>query len=363
MHDTEPPMAALDLLLVQGGPGAMPDPTDTLRRLGHRPFAVSDLTAAVARLAHLAVDAVLVDMPPEDLERNPAFHELAAGQALVVLLDGEAPPWLADLDVTLLPREKAGRHWERLADLVTRIEEPAEEPPEEAPAADPRLSELQANVFVRLMAGLAHDINNVLSGVMGYASLLSHKLGERHPDSRFAKAIADSAARAAGMTDQALQSIRLLGHGSRPASLGDLLDGAERLMVAALPKSLGLDRQFGPELPAANCPPGELLSLLVGVCLHVGDAVGLNSSTLKIRARALPAEGSALTVIEVEFTHDLFSEDQDAAEIVAGRGGIQVPPVPLDLLQEMAQRLGGDIEAETAEDARTLRLRLVAAAP
>ena len=347
-----------DLLLVQQAEGASSDAAGRLRGLGLRPLAVPGLAEASASLARVAVDLVVLDLPLSDLEGDPTLREIAAEHTVVVLVESAPPSWLGELGVAVLEREEEGRHWERLTDILAEVRPTAEEPG----PADPGLSELQAGLFVRFMAGLAHDINNVLSGVMGYASLLTHRLGERHPDSRFAKAIADSAAQAATVTDQALQSIRMLGRDTRPASIEDLFRGAERLLSAALPKSLSLDPRFGDGLPAAAPPPGETLALLAGVCLHVGDgfSAGASPSTLTIRVRALPPESDSPTRLEVEFLHDVFPEA--AEKTVTGRGGIQVAPVRFSLLQEMARRLGGDLRiVPAAEGKRRLRLNLPAA--
>lgn len=59
----------------------------------------------------------------------------------------------------------------------------------------------------QLAGGIAHDFNNMLTGIMGYAQLLTSRLAA-HPAQRFAEQIAVSAERAADLTAQLMSFAR-----------------------------------------------------------------------------------------------------------------------------------------------------------
>ena len=80
----------------------------------------------------------------------------------------------------------------------------------------------------KLAGGVAHDFNNVLTGILGYASLIKKMTQEEPRLNRFAEVIETSAKRAASLTEHLLnfsrrQKTELVERIDLNALLGDVL--------------------------------------------------------------------------------------------------------------------------------------------
>ena len=124
----------------------------------------------------------------------------------------------------------------------------------------------------RLAGGVAHDFNNMMMIIIGFADFLCQAIDETDPRRRDAEEIRKAAGRAAGLTRQLLAFGRQqLVH---PARVD--LNGVVRDMEAMLRPLLGEDIELVTSLPpggAVLADRGQLEQVLMNLALNARDAM------------------------------------------------------------------------------------------
>lgn len=342
----------LEILLVSGDAESSAVACARMRRDGHQAFAAGGVGEAIQRLAHQAVDAVALDVPSDRLPGRDDLARLAANGAVVVALvdpdrAAHAAEELLPLGIEYVVREAGGGHWDRLDQVVRDAHLRRSGAATASGSGGPARTQgaaVRGMVFSRVMAGLAHDLNNALSGVMGYASLLTRRLGADHPDAGFVESIAAAAEDAAALTDQALRLVRLASR-SGGARLQELFDGLARLLPTALPKALRFEIDLDPSLRPVSMGTGALVDLLLGLCLQAGDLIQGARATLRIRGRNRDTADASAPRVEIELTHEAPASARGASCLA--RGGIQQASIQFATLRDMAGDAGGELSEET----------------
>jgi len=134
----------------------------------------------------------------------------------------------------------------------------------------------------RLAGGVAHDFNNLIMGVMGYAELARDKLPPGHPVCEDLEEILSSARRTANLTRQLLAFARK--QTIAPKEL-DLNDGITN-MLKMLRHLIGEDIHLA-WMPCANLwpirmDPGQVDQMLANLCVNARDAIdGVGKITIE----------------------------------------------------------------------------------
>ncbi|HWR53081.1 MAG TPA: MEDS domain-containing protein [Bryobacteraceae bacterium] len=123
-----------------------------------------------------------------------------------------------------------------------------------------------------LAGGVAHDFNNILTGVLGNASLLLEDsvLGS---DPRI-EAIIEAAQKAAALTRQ------LLAYAGKGQFVVEELDMSEvardmaGLLRSAVPKSIALQMDLAGTLPAVTADPCQMQQVLMNLVTNAAEAIG-----------------------------------------------------------------------------------------
>ncbi|MDH5526718.1 MAG: response regulator [Nitrospirota bacterium] len=138
-----------------------------------------------------------------------------------------------------------------------------------------------------LAAGVAHDFNNVLGGILGYASMIKSSVFPGDPVYRYTDIIERSAERASEMTE------RLLGYARRARTqvtrvwLGELVDEVLSLLVQDLDRHrIHLFRDLPEGLPPLAADAGQLHQVLLNLFINARDAMS-DGGELTIRARRM----------------------------------------------------------------------------
>jgi len=125
----------------------------------------------------------------------------------------------------------------------------------------------------RLAGGVAHDFNNHLTVINGYASLLRAKVP---PDSRLAdglKLIRDAGERAASLTRQLLAFSRKQVPRPEPVSLNRLIRGMEKMLCRLLGEGIELHLSLAPDLSAIRADPTQIEQVVMNLAVNARDAV------------------------------------------------------------------------------------------
>jgi len=154
----------------------------------------------------------------------------------------------------------------------------------------------------KLAGGVAHDFNNVLTGILGYASLMKRMAPEEGQLARYAGIIESSAKRAATLTEHLLnfsrrQRVKAIDIIDLNGLLGDVL-----FLVRESFRTITIEQQFDESLPPVKGDPGQLQHTFLNLCINAKDAMG-EGGTLTIRTgREASAGGQQFAVVKIHDT-------------------------------------------------------------
>lgn len=129
-----------------------------------------------------------------------------------------------------------------------------------------------------LASGIAHDLNNVFTPILGLAQLLSLKLpalnGQAQDYLEMVKLIEDSARRGAGMVKQILTFSRGTSGNRTPVQVAPLLQEVVKVAQSTFPKTIEV-REVLPmqDLGLVSVDPTQLHQVLVNLCVNARDAM------------------------------------------------------------------------------------------
>ena len=145
----------------------------------------------------------------------------------------------------------------------------------------------------QLAGGVAHDFNNILTVILGQASLLSFE-GELSPRVQEAIAeISEAGERAAGLTRQLLAFSRKQVMQPRDLDLNSVVNEMTRMLRRTLGEDITLNVHLAPHLPLIHADQGMLQQVILNLAVNARDAMekggrlGITTSVGNIAASEL----------------------------------------------------------------------------
>ena len=148
-----------------------------------------------------------------------------------------------------------------------------------------------------LAGGVAHDFNNVLTAIMGAATLLRSSLAGKDHNPAHLDAIESAAERGARLTRQ------LLAFGSKQMlepealDLNTIVDGLSSMLRRLIPATIRVELQLEPGLAAVFVDAGQVEQIIVNLVLNARDAMPDGGTLTLVTATGLP--GQRTVVLEV----------------------------------------------------------------
>jgi two-component system, cell cycle sensor histidine kinase and response regulator CckA len=146
---------------------------------------------------------------------------------------------------------------------------------EERSALQERLRQAEKLEAVgRLAGGVAHDFNNILSGILGYAELTSLELEPGSELHEHQQRIREAALRARDLVRQILAFSRRDRSSRRAVDVPALVHEALGLMRTGIPSSATLEVRIDPDAGATLADPTQLHQIVLNLCSNARDAIG-----------------------------------------------------------------------------------------
>jgi len=260
--------------------------------------------------------------------------------------------------VELRPEDAPGR-W--LDVLVSHFEDRAETPyflqvaqdvTDRRELEDRLLQTSKLESVGRLAAGVAHDLNNMLTPVLGYARMARDETEEDTEQREWLDQVLRSTDRARGLVSQLLAFGRRQTLRMEPVDLNESVHEFEDTYGRLLRADIALHLDLAPELPPVKADRSQLQQVLVNLAMNAQDALD-GSGTIHVRTR--PAEiddGAPAIRLEVWDTGPGIDEDLlpkvfepfFTTKIVGQGTGLGLPSV-----HGAIRQMGGEIEAGTAD--------------
>jgi PAS domain S-box-containing protein len=125
----------------------------------------------------------------------------------------------------------------------------------------------------RLAGGVAHDFNNVLTAIFGYADLVLDSLAAADPRRNDLEEIKRAAHRAAGLTRQLLAFSRKQVMQPRQVNLNEIIENLEGLLLKLIGQEIELQIDAAPSLWDVKADPGQIEQVLMNLASNARDAM------------------------------------------------------------------------------------------
>src|SRR5262249_43781861 len=125
----------------------------------------------------------------------------------------------------------------------------------------------------RLTAGMAHDFNNLVAGMIGCVEALETEIPPENPAFVEAEEIRTTCERAGAMTRQLMAFSRKQVATPTAVSRSHALTDMQKMLSRAVPSNVKLDLRLGEDLPPAHIDVGQLQQILLNLVLNARDAM------------------------------------------------------------------------------------------
>jgi PAS domain S-box-containing protein len=213
-----------------------------------------------------------------------------------------------------------------------------------------------------LAGGVAHDFNNILSAIVGYASLLQLRLAADDPLAGHVERILAAAERAANLTSSLLAFSRKQEVALRPVDLNETVLGFHRIMERLIGEDIDLSLRLAGEPLVVDADPRQLEQVLMNLATNSRDAMP-RGGRLEIATVAVdrqheaggvpPGRYAAFSVsdsgagMSLEVRSRVFEPFFTTKEAGKGTG------LGLAIVQGIVQKHGGHVELDSGPDRGT----------
>ncbi|MBN2413737.1 response regulator [candidate division KSB1 bacterium] len=137
-----------------------------------------------------------------------------------------------------------------------------------------QLTQAQKMESIGLMAGgVAHDFNNILAAILGYASFMKIKLDIEDPNYKYVETIERSAQRGAELTSQLLTFTRGGKQDIKPINLNDIVNETVKIIKSTFDKAIEIETRLFNGLTAVRADEVQMQQLLMNLCVNARDAM------------------------------------------------------------------------------------------
>jgi PAS domain S-box-containing protein len=138
----------------------------------------------------------------------------------------------------------------------------------------------------QLAGGVAHDFNNILMAILGYAEMLQDDLTpEQESALEMVRQIEKGANRAAGLTRQLLTFSRRQPIEPRPLEFNALTEDLLKMIRRTLGEHVELTFEAGADAPNILADPGQIEQVIMNLCVNGRDAMP-NGGKLTLKTSA-----------------------------------------------------------------------------
>ncbi len=147
----------------------------------------------------------------------------------------------------------------------------------------------------RLAGGVAHDFNNMLGAISGYAELALQKIDASHSASNYLHEICKVTQHSADLTRQLLAFARKQTVAPRVIDMNEAISGMFKMLRRLIGEDINLTWKPGEELWLIKVDPAQIDQILANLCVNARDAIpGAGKIIIETQNEVLDEEYCAL---------------------------------------------------------------------
>jgi two-component system cell cycle sensor histidine kinase/response regulator CckA len=124
-----------------------------------------------------------------------------------------------------------------------------------------------------LAGGVAHDFNNILSIILGYAEIVQAELAANTTAHADVKKISDAAGRARALVRQLLAFSRKQVLQPQLVDLNEVVTGVRQLLRPLIGENIVLELKLAPDLVLITADPGQIEQVIMNLAVNARDAM------------------------------------------------------------------------------------------
>lgn len=183
----------------------------------------------------------------------------------------------------------------------------------------------------RLAAGIAHEINNPLTGVLSYASLLRKRFDADKEAADDLDVIVRETMRCRGIIKGLLDFARPAPPVRKPTDLNEVARRSVAVVMSQLSlRQVSLSLDLAEDLPTALADANQIQQVVVNLLLNAADAVGEGGGTIAVATRRVTLPSAP----EGDQASAPGGELRPALELAVSDNGCGIPPEDIPHLFE-----------------------------
>jgi two-component system NtrC family sensor kinase len=211
----------------------------------------------------------------------------------------------------------------------------------------------------RLAAGVAHEINNPLGGILTFSMLALEECDDKHPLRQNLEIIVKQTMRCRETVKGLLDFARQSTTSATLTAINSVVEATLSLLQnQSIFQNVRIVRKFKPDLPQALIDPGQLQQVVVNIALNAVDAME-EAGTLTVETDTDPQTQVVLIRfsdtgkgIPEEILPLIFEPFFTTKKVGEGTG------LGLSIVHGIVSRAGGKVEAATSPEGATFTVRL-----
>ncbi len=160
----------------------------------------------------------------------------------------------------------------------------------------------------RLAGGVAHEVNNMMTGVIGFSEFLLRGLDPEDPRRGEVREIIKAGTRAADITRQLLAFTRQQFMRAELLDINEVIAGMEKLLRRSLGENHELELRLGEDVGDIRADRGQLEQVLLNLVLNARDAIAGSGRVVIATGRATQEQVQAARHIEVDVPGESYAQ-------------------------------------------------------
>ncbi len=209
--------------------------------------------------------------------------------------------------------------------------------------------------FGLLAAGIAHDLNNLLSCIMGSAEILLATTEAEHPNARLAAQVAEAAEKGGEMTRKVLHFSRLEDDVRQPVDVNLAAKDVLVLLRRSIDPRIEIEMDLAADRSTVFGVPAMLHQILMNLGVNARDSMP-QGGILRVGSRRIVEEGFEWLLLEVQDTGCGIAEhmrEKIFEPFFTTKSDDRGTGLGLSTVRQAAQELGGRVELHSEVDVGT----------